>query len=58
MTHLNDFFSGMQGRRIPGGCEECQAYQTVVSDGRLHRITVHHDNTCPTYRAMKKENKS
>lgn len=38
------------GATIPGGCEHCDAYQTVHADywgPDLHRITMHHDNWCP-----------
>ena len=39
--------------RIPGGCDDCAAYQTLdeVEPGFL-RLGVHHDDTCPTYRAI------
>lgn len=41
----------MTGKRLPGGCDDCRAYQTVEkqSDG-LYLMTVHHDATCPTLR--------
>lgn len=47
------FLAGLQGRRIPGGCEDCDAYQTVdrVAE-RITELTVHHDDTCPQFRAM------
>ncbi len=39
--------------RIPGGCDDCDAYQTIdASQAPIYRITVHHDDTCPTLRAM------
>lgn len=43
----------LQGLRIPGGCPDCDAYQTVepVTEG-VTLLTVHHDDTCPTWRAM------
>jgi hypothetical protein len=38
---------GLDGRRIPGGCDDCEAYQTVcTSQAPTYRITVHHDDTC------------
>lgn len=37
----------LSGQRIPGGCPDCLAYQTVQVNGGIHRITVHHDDTCP-----------
>lgn len=38
----------LTGRRLPGGCDDCTAYQTVarVEDG-FYVLTVHHDPTCP-----------
>jgi hypothetical protein len=39
--------------RIPGGCDDCDAYQSFdSSQAPSYRITVHHDDTCPAYRAM------
>jgi len=33
---------------IPGGCDDCNAYQKVVQEGHnLFKITVFHDDTCP-----------
>jgi hypothetical protein len=47
------FFSAPDGVRIPGGCDDCDAYQTVNSTlAPIYRITVHHDDTCPAFRAM------
>lgn len=38
----------MTGRRLPGGCDDCNAYQTVTTQGGgLYVLTVHHDETCP-----------
>jgi hypothetical protein len=38
----------MTGRRLPGGCDDCAAYQVMsrCADG-LYVLTVHHDPTCP-----------
>lgn len=42
------------GREIPGGCDTCDAYQTVHPDPEplIWHVRVHHDDWCPTYRAM------
>jgi hypothetical protein len=43
----------LAGLQVPGGCDDCDAYQTV--DARrapIYRVTVHHDQTCPTYRRL------
>lgn len=36
------------GKRVPGGCEDCDAYQTFEreADG-TYAVRVHHDDTCP-----------
>lgn len=38
----------LDGERVPGGCEDCDAYQevTAVNPG-VWSITVHHDDDCP-----------
>ena len=38
----------LDGGRIPGGCDSCDAYQTVTagSAGMWH-IHIHHDDWCP-----------
>ena len=38
----------MVGRKLPGGCDDCNAYQVMsrCADG-LYVLTVHHDETCP-----------
>lgn len=41
----------MTGHRIPGGCDDCTAYQTVEQHAPgLYVLAVHHDLTCPEYR--------
>lgn len=47
MTKL-DFLAALTGQQIPGGCDHCDAYQTM----RRHEsgswiMTVHHDADCP-----------
>lgn len=38
----------LRGLRIPGGCDDCHAYQEVVEvDGGYSRIQVSHDGWCP-----------
>lgn len=43
-------FDAMGDHRIPGGCTDCDAFQTVHRDHGLYLLTVHHDDTCPYYR--------
>lgn len=41
----------LDGARIPGGCDHCDAYQTTAPVARgVWTITVHHDDWCPTLR--------
>lgn len=44
--------AAMTGRRLPGGCDDCDAYQVLSrmpSDqwGGVYVLTIHHDDTCP-----------
>ncbi len=50
---LNRWAASIDGARIPGGCDDCHAYQTVhpVETG-VTRIAIHHDEWCPTYQRM------
>ncbi len=44
----------LAGRRLPGGCDDCHAYQTVEQQAPgVYVLLVHHDDTCPDYRAMR-----
>jgi hypothetical protein len=46
--------TGFDGLHIPGGCQDCDAYQTVdSSQAPIYRITVHHDDTCPWLKAWR-----
>ncbi len=48
-----DGLAALEGLRLPGGCDECDAYQTVdASHAPFYRINIHHDESCPSYRAM------
>jgi hypothetical protein len=53
MADLDDLLSAIAGKRIPGGCDECDAEQRVdeVVPG-CWKVTVAHDNDCPTWRAV------
>jgi hypothetical protein len=42
--HLTNALGALDGARLPGGCEECNAYQTVRPvEAGIWSITVHHD---------------
>jgi len=45
---LTNTLGALDGARIPGGCDQCDAYQTVqpIIDGAW-TITIHHDDWCP-----------
>lgn len=53
MTHDHsslgaDLFGRLDGARIPGGCDWCNAYQTVTPlTAGAWSLTVHHDDWCP-----------
>ena len=58
--HPLDSLRRLDGSTVPGGCEHCDAYQTVsapVGHPNVARITVHHEDDCPWYtrRAPKQE---
>jgi hypothetical protein len=46
LTHSD--LDNLAGRHLPGGCDDCDADQTVTqtSDG-VYVLTVHHDDGCP-----------
>jgi hypothetical protein len=40
-------FGPLEGARVDGGCEHCDAYQTVEAvKAGVWRLTVHHDPGC------------
>ncbi|MGK5112791.1 hypothetical protein [Geodermatophilus sp. CPCC 205506] len=54
MNEINRWAASLDGAKIPGGCEDCDAFQTLhVIDRGLTRINIHHDDWCPTYRRMR-----
>jgi len=41
------------GAQVAGGCDDCDAYQTIdVSRAPVYLIRVHHDDTCPAFRRI------
>lgn len=51
-----DELGALDGQRIPGGCDDCSAYQTIdASQAPIYRVNVHHDESCPSYLAMRRE---
>ena len=48
---LRSMLGPLDGARIPGGCDECDAYQTVSPvEAGVWTVTVHHDDWCPMLR--------
>ena len=51
---LEEVTANLAGKRIPGGCESCNAYQEMRNDpthpGIFH-ITIFHDDWCPEHPA-------
>ncbi len=48
-----DEMAALEGMRVPGGCDDCSAYQTVdASQAPIYRINIHHDESCPAYQAV------
>ena len=48
--------AALNGARIPGGCDHCDAYQTIHAHRHgpdVHSITVHHDDSCPWWAARR-----
>jgi hypothetical protein len=53
MSDLEDLFSQIEEEPIPGGCEQCDAYQALVTLAPgVYSMTVHHDDWCPALNAM------
>lgn len=45
----------LEGERIPGGCDKCNAYQTVEPvEAGVWTLNVHHDDWCPVLAAKGK----
>jgi hypothetical protein len=48
----------LDGARIPGGCEHCDAYQTAAPvQAGVWSVTVHHDAWCPWLKQRKESNR-
>jgi hypothetical protein len=45
---ITQWAAALDGADIPGGCDTCDAHQTVhVIDHGLINVRVHHDDWCP-----------
>ena len=46
-------FEALLNQRIPGGCEDCDAYQVMTTDGSgVYVLEVRHDDSCPYLRRV------
>jgi len=55
MSSPGELLTSCLGRQIPGGCDDCDAYQTVTAEtAGVWTLHVHHDETCPTWRAIRR----
>lgn len=49
-TGFDAVIAALAGHRVPGGCQSCDAYQTVENDPALpgvNHFLVHHHDGCP-----------
>lgn len=47
-TCLDDLAAAIGDQRIRGGCDDCDAYQTMSErSAGVFSVTVHHDESCP-----------
>lgn len=45
---LAELLGPLDGARIPGGCDHCNAYQTAHAESAgVWVVTVHHEDRCP-----------
>lgn len=53
MKPLDDLATVFAGQRIPGGCPDCDAYQTFAQEAQgVYAVRVHHDTTCPALKEL------
>jgi hypothetical protein len=53
VSALDDLFSQTEDMPIPGGCDRCDAYQTMtVAAPGIYSLTINHDDWCPFLRSM------
>jgi hypothetical protein len=46
----------LDGRRVPGGCAECDAFQTAeLVEPEVWKINVVHDDDCPFLARLEKQ---
>lgn len=53
-SEIDVIFRQFAGYRIVGGCDACDAYQTVEGGHGVWLIVVHHDDDCPELAARQR----
>lgn len=53
-TPVRQALDTLVGTAQDGGCDDCDAFTAVTLDQGIHFLNVHHDDTCPWYRARKR----
>ena len=56
MTSTQELLRSLIGHTIRGGCDTCDAEQTMTEEPRhpgIFHLTIHHDDTCPTLRRIR-----
>jgi hypothetical protein len=54
--HIRPFFASLAGKRIPGGCPDCDAEQRLEEVApNAWSLVIGHDDDCPRWRAMHAE---
>ena len=56
-NHVTQLFASMDGARVPGGCDRCDAYQDVALKDGVVAISVSHDEDCPVLAIHQKRSK-
>ena len=45
------FLAALLDQRIPGGCQDCDAYQYMQLADGIYHLAIYHDPTCPYLRS-------
>ena len=55
-TVAEPVLDALLGGRIPGGCDDCDAYQELSTDGSgIYVLAIRHDDTCPWLQARERK---
>jgi hypothetical protein len=58
---VSEMIAALDGAEIPGGCDECDAFQVVharAGHRDVHVIRVFHDDDCPVLAAIERARRS